>query len=95
MLLYSSASLVLSPFRFTSHIDVTVVLLRVLHPTLDLSMDMAGGSSALGTTILLYSTHTGRNQAWNFKLVAEPRKPFDPSFAPAFFVSSPSGWSGG
>lgn len=50
-------------------------------------MDMAGGSSALGTKILLYTTHTGRNQAWNFKLIAEPRKPFDPNFAPAFFVS--------
>jgi hypothetical protein len=49
--------------------------LRVLHPTLDLAMDLAGGSSALETQILLYSLHTGRNQAWNFGLISGPPGP--------------------
>jgi hypothetical protein len=63
-------------------------LCKVLHPTLDLAMDLAGGSSALETQILLYTTHTGRNQAWKFGLVREPGKPFDIYFAPAFFLTN-------
>lgn len=63
-------------------------LFKVYHPTLDLCMDLAGGSAALETKILLYTAHTGRNQAWRFNLVREPGKPFDIYFAPAFFLSN-------
>ena len=64
------------------------VLSRILHPTLDLSMDLSGSSAALETPIILYQTHTGRNQAWIFKFTSGPRPKFDPNFAPAFFVCS-------
>jgi hypothetical protein len=68
------------------HFSHDHVISRVLHPTLDLSMDLSRSSAALDTPIILYQTHTGRNQAWVFKFTTGPRPKFDPNFAPAFFV---------
>lgn len=59
---------------------------RVLHPTLNFSMDLSGSSALLETKIILYPTTTGRNQAWVFTKTAPPTPQFDAYFAPAFFV---------
>lgn len=51
-------------------------------------MDLTGSSPLLETKIILYSIHTGRNQAWVFKRILPPVGMFDPWFAPAFYVSA-------
>lgn len=49
----------------------TLYYQRVLHPTLNLAMDLAGGSAAQETKIILYTASTGANQVWNFNIIGK------------------------
>ncbi|KAF8311758.1 ricin B-like lectins [Clavulina sp. PMI_390] len=58
--------------------------LKIVHPSNQVCLDMSDSSSKDGNPIILYSIHTGRNQAWVFT----PSILFDPDVSPFFFLTN-------
>jgi len=58
--------------------------LKIVHPGNQVCLDMSGGGSSNGNPIILYTIHTGRNQAWVFT----PFVTFDPDVSPFFFLTN-------